>query len=99
MKVCGCNMAKCETVHMSKHKSKHMNTFAMHCVSFSFRSSKSVTYSSEETFHPLLGVFSESVFVPVEHVNKCGREGVWSQPPQIKNIHSLCVCVVVCIEK
>lgn len=35
--------------------------------------------------------------VPVEHVNKRGRKGMWSQPPQIKNIQS-CVHVCVCVQ-
>lgn len=37
------------------------------------------------------------VCVPVEHVNKRGWKGMWSQPPQIKNIQSVRVCVRVCM--
>lgn len=36
-------------------------------------------------------VCAERVCVPVEHVNKRGWKGMWSQPPKIKNI-SVCVC-------
>lgn len=94
MNICGCSMIQCENVWI------YENFFAIHHISVSFRS----TVSSFEhllkwgNFSPSHSrVFSESVRVPVEHVNKRGRKGMWSQPPQIKNIQSL--CVVVCKEK
>lgn len=38
---------------------------------------------------------TSNVCVPVEHVNKRGWLGMWSQPARIENIQ-LCVCACVC---
>lgn len=65
----------------------------MHYVSFSFGNSKFSTCLL--TSHPLIQGSSLKVFVFLS--NKRGRKGMWSQPPQIKNILSL--CVAVCMEK
>lgn len=54
-----------------------------------------LTLSAAQTSSACLneGSRTTSVCVPVEHVNERGRKGMWSKPPQIKNIHCLCACV------